>query len=100
MLQPRINGGYGWGIFNGILGWTNSATYSTVISNNMYWICVSSAFVLMRYREVKGHWPLRKPKHSDALEPASAEEGSPSGSGVVDVERVNDNQVAAENKAV
>ena len=35
-----MNGGGGWGIFNAILGWTNSATYGSVISYNVYWIAV------------------------------------------------------------
>ena len=57
-----MNGGGGWGIFNAILGWQNSATYGSVISYNMYWIAVILGFCLMRYREVKGHLPFLKPK--------------------------------------
>jgi high-affinity iron transporter len=34
--NPELNGGGGWGIFNSILGWTNSATYGSVISYNLY----------------------------------------------------------------
>ncbi|KAI5925943.1 iron permease-like protein [Camillea tinctor] len=60
--SPELNGGGGWGIFNAILGWTNSATYGSVISYNLYWIAVMISFFVMRYREVKGHWPLQKPK--------------------------------------
>jgi high-affinity iron transporter len=56
--SPYINGGGGWGIFNGILGWQNSATYGSVISYNVYWIFISALFYSMRYNEVKGHWPL------------------------------------------
>ncbi|KAJ6441915.1 LOW QUALITY PROTEIN: plasma membrane iron permease [Purpureocillium lavendulum] len=52
----------GWGVFNAILGWTNSATYGSVISYNVYWIFVIAMFVTMRYKEVKGHWPLMKAK--------------------------------------
>ena len=70
-----MNGGGGWGIFNAILGWTNSATYGSVISYNVYWIVVMLWFVAMRYREVKGHWPFLKAKKSSAA--ASLEE-SPS----------------------
>jgi high-affinity iron transporter len=44
------------------LGWTNSATYGSVISYNLYWIFVMVMFIAMRFHEMKGHWPLRKPK--------------------------------------
>lgn len=60
--SPRINGGGGWGIFNALLGWQNSATYGTVISYNMYWIAVTVGFVLLRYKEKTSHWPLMKAK--------------------------------------
>ncbi|KAI1388945.1 iron permease FTR1 [Hypoxylon trugodes] len=65
--SPELNGGEGgWGIFNAILGWTNSATYGSVISYNVYWIFVMASFGVLRYREVKGHWPFLKPKKSAA----------------------------------
>lgn len=64
--SPSYNGGGGWGIFQAILGWTNSATYGTVIGYNMYWIAVILGFFAMRYHELKGHWPLMKPKHKIA----------------------------------
>lgn len=57
-----INGGGGWGIFNALFGWQNSATYGSVISYNLYWVCVIIAFLAMRYNEKKGHWPLLKRK--------------------------------------
>ncbi|KAI1101783.1 iron permease FTR1 [Jackrogersella minutella] len=61
--SPELHGGEGgWGIFNAILGWTNSATYGSVISYNVYWITIIIAFGVMRYREVKGHWPFMKAK--------------------------------------
>jgi high-affinity iron transporter len=63
--NPEINGGGGWGVFNSILGWQNSATYGTVISYNVYWIAVVAGFFAMRYREVKGHWPLTKTKRAN-----------------------------------
>jgi high-affinity iron transporter len=55
-----LNGGGGWGIFNALFGWTNSATYGTVISYNLYWIAVIIGFVVLRFRESKGHWPFMK----------------------------------------
>jgi high-affinity iron transporter len=62
--NPESNNGSGWGIFNAILGWTNSATYGSVISYNLYWIAVMTAFVVLRYGEVHGHWPLMKAKET------------------------------------
>ncbi|KAI0479163.1 iron permease-like protein [Xylariaceae sp. FL0804] len=60
--NPDFGGGGGWGIFNAILGWTNSATYGSVISYNIYWIAVMLSFGVLRYHEVKGHWPLVRGK--------------------------------------
>lgn len=56
--SPLQGGGGGWGIFNAILGWTNSATYGSVLSYNFYWLAVILWFVLMRYKENHGHFPL------------------------------------------
>ncbi|KAL0470184.1 iron permease FTR1/Fip1/EfeU [Neurospora intermedia] len=56
--SPQVNGGGGWGIFNAIFGWTNSATYGSVIGYDIYWLVVIVSFLVMRYREVKGKWPL------------------------------------------
>lgn len=66
--NPELNGGGGWGIFNSILGWQNSATYGTVISYNLYWICIMTAFLLMRYKENTGHLPFMKAKTSPAID--------------------------------
>ncbi|KAI2642355.1 iron permease FTR1/Fip1/EfeU [Xylaria nigripes] len=62
--SPEFNGGSGWGILNAIFGWTNSATYGSVISYNVYWIFIIMALGFMRYRELKGHWPLLSAKKS------------------------------------
>lgn len=61
--SPELNGGGGWGFFNAILGWTNSATYGSVIAYNVYWIFVIAMFLTLRYHEVKGHWPFMKAKN-------------------------------------
>ncbi|ETN46363.1 uncharacterized protein HMPREF1541_00547 [Cyphellophora europaea CBS 101466] len=53
--NPDFNGGGGWGIFNALLGWQNSATYGSVISYNLYWICVMAGFLLLRWQERRGH---------------------------------------------
>ncbi|CCC13666.1 hypothetical protein SMACR_07232 [Sordaria macrospora] len=54
--SPTVNGGGGWGIFNAIFGWTNSATYGSVVAYNLYWLVAIVSFLVMRYREVKGKW--------------------------------------------
>lgn len=64
--NAELNGGGGWGIFDALFGWENSATYGSVISYNMYWISVIVTFLAMRYNEVKGHWPFMKPKKRSA----------------------------------
>lgn len=33
-----------------------------MISYNVYWIFVISCFLVMRFKEVKGHWPFMKAK--------------------------------------
>lgn len=60
--NPELNGGGGWGIFNALFGWQNSATYGSVISYNLYWIFVIAAFLALRYNEKTGHWPFVKAK--------------------------------------
>ncbi|KAL2038954.1 hypothetical protein N7G274_008294 [Stereocaulon virgatum] len=69
--SPLIKGGGGWGIFSGILGWQNSATYGSVISYNLYWIVIIVAFLAMRYNEKKGHWPFKKAKPAVSDDKAS-----------------------------
>ncbi|KAK4693137.1 high-affinity iron transporter, partial [Lecanoromycetidae sp. Uapishka_2] len=64
--NAEINGGGGWGIFNALFGWENSATYGSVISYNLYWASVILVFLAMRYNEKKGHWPLIKAKTASA----------------------------------
>lgn len=60
--SPEVNGGGGWGIFNALLGWQNSATYGSVISYNMYWLAVIVGFVLLRFKEKRGRLPFMKAK--------------------------------------
>jgi high-affinity iron transporter len=63
--NPGLNGGGGWGIFNAIFGWQNSATYGSVIGYNVYWIVVILGFVLLRFKEKKGRMPFMKAKESE-----------------------------------
>ncbi|KAI5783573.1 iron permease FTR1/Fip1/EfeU [Geopyxis carbonaria] len=72
--SPKFNGGAGWGVFNSIFGWQNSATYSSVITYNVYWIVVSVWFLIAMFQEKNGHYPFMTAK------PAVA---SSSGSGAV-----------------
>ncbi|KAM4059872.1 iron permease FTR1 family protein [Hirsutella rhossiliensis] len=73
--QPTGPNAGGWSIFNAILGWTNSATYGSVISYNVYWIAVIIGFIVMRFHETKGRWPFMKAKPH---QPSRAESGSES----------------------
>lgn len=59
--SPETGGGGGWGIFNAILGWTNSATYGSVISYNLYWLAMMLWFVYMRHKERHGHFRIFEP---------------------------------------
>ncbi|KAI0025245.1 iron permease-like protein [Xylariomycetidae sp. FL0641] len=77
--SPELGGGGGWGIFNAILGWTNSATYGSVISYNVYWIVITLSFATMRYREVKGHWPMQKGGKQAATASGQGSDGSNEG---------------------
>ena len=58
--NPELNGGGGWGIFNALFGWQNSATYGSVIGYNVFWIVVMLGFGLLRFKETKGRWPWGK----------------------------------------
>jgi high-affinity iron transporter len=64
--NPSLGGGGGWGIFNAILGWQNSATYGSVIGYNLYWLAVITGFVALRWREKRGSWPFLKKKNAIA----------------------------------
>ena len=78
--NPEINGGGGWGVFNSLFGWTNSATYGSVISYNLYWLAVIVGFCCMRYYEKNGHWPLMKAKSKPVDDEAMVKSPSESGS--------------------
>lgn len=51
--SPLENGDGGWGIFNSLFGWQNSATYGSVISYNLYWLVVIIGFLFMGWKESK-----------------------------------------------
>jgi len=75
--NAEINGGGGWGIFNAILGWQNSATYGSVLAYNLYWIAVMVAFALMRFQEKNGRLPFLRAK---TVVSGDSESGSQDGS--------------------
>ncbi|KAL5352488.1 high-affinity iron permease [Pseudogymnoascus australis] len=76
--NPGLNGGGGWGIFNAVFGWQNSATYGSVISYNVYWIFVMGMFASMRFQEVRGRWPwgrkVKAGEREEDVEGSSARE--------------------------
>ena len=74
--NPEPHGGGGWGIFNAILGWQNSATYGSVIGYNVYWIAVIVGFVALRWREKRGAWPFMKPKATEEVDRKDSESNS------------------------
>lgn len=48
----------GWVVFTAILGWTNSATYGSVISYNLYWAVLIVVLAMLIYEEKYGYLPL------------------------------------------
>ncbi|KAH6610267.1 iron permease FTR1 family protein [Trichoderma cornu-damae] len=87
--NPNVPNNGGWGIFQAILGWTNSATYGSVLSYNLYWLFVMSAFVLIRFRETKGRWPLQKAKPALPFD-TEARSGSESNQGIAEPKNVSE----------
>ncbi|ORX95000.1 plasma membrane iron permease-like protein [Clohesyomyces aquaticus] len=78
---PGSKGDGGWGIFNSLFGWQNSATIGSVLSYNLYWLVVIVGFLLLGFKERKGHWPLQKKPAPAAGDIRSESDGS---SGVVE----------------
>ena len=65
-----------------VLGWQNSATYSSVIVYNIYWIVVGGWFLVQLFLEKKGKYPFMKAS-SRALQGSgdSLERGTVTGTG-------------------
>lgn len=55
--NPEMNDN-GWGIFNALFGWQNTATYGSVISYNVYWIFIMVLIASLMYEEKTGQFPL------------------------------------------
>jgi high-affinity iron transporter len=64
--SPLDNGDGGWGIFNSLFGWQNSATYGSVISYNLYWLVVIVSFLYLGYQERSGKDAVSSDSHSEA----------------------------------
>ncbi|KAK6458022.1 iron permease [Scheffersomyces xylosifermentans] len=47
-----------WMMFTAIFGWTNSATFGSVISYNLYWIVIIASFSSLLYEEKHGKLPI------------------------------------------
>jgi len=47
-----------WMMFTAIFGWTNSATYLSVLSYNIYWLVIIIAFTSLSYEEKNGRLPF------------------------------------------
>lgn len=47
-----------WMMFTAIFGWTNSASYGSVVSYIFYWLVIIIAFTSLRYEEKNGKLPL------------------------------------------
>ncbi|KAF7520063.1 hypothetical protein G7054_g12890 [Neopestalotiopsis clavispora] len=99
--NPEVNGGGGWGIFNAIFGWQNSATIGSVVSYNVYWLVVILSFLAMGYHERKGNLGVFTPVVK-ALSRKKSEDSHAQGEGLVteDADRPGDNKKAPQSTAV
>ncbi|KAJ2532487.1 hypothetical protein EV175_007151 [Coemansia sp. RSA 1933] len=59
--DPEANDDSGWGIFNAVLGWQSVATYGSIISYCLYWLCLSIFLVGLRIKEIKNDRLKRVP---------------------------------------
>ncbi|KAL3263269.1 hypothetical protein ABHI18_001963 [Aspergillus niger] len=50
----------GWDVFNAILGWENTGTYGSIISYNVYWLCILLCVAYMLWEERSGKRSLRE----------------------------------------
>ena len=61
-------------LIGAVLGWQNSATYSSVITYNVYWIVVIGWLMVMRFQETHERYPLMKAKTATVGSRAASEE--------------------------
>lgn len=72
--SPQFEGGGAWGVLNALTGWTNSATYNSVLAYNMYWVFVISMFLMLRFKELHGRLPFMKKAISAEAEADGAQD--------------------------
>ncbi|KAK5997144.1 High affinity iron permease ftrA [Cladobotryum mycophilum] len=87
---PDVPNNGGWGIFKAILGWTNSATYGSVISYNLYWLFVMSSFIVLRFHETRGRWPFMKAKPAVPYDNEARSGSESNDGGVLDTKNVQE----------
>ncbi|KAM3546904.1 hypothetical protein ARSEF1564_000217 [Beauveria bassiana] len=78
--SPEVDGGGIWAVLNAVVGWTNSATYGSVIAYNAYWVCVMAGLATVRYHERNGRFPfpfMRAKKAAPRSEGNAQSEASP-----------------------
>jgi high-affinity iron transporter len=86
--NPEAKDNGGWGIFNAILGWQNSATIGSVTSYCIYWVFVTLALIVMRidenrvargqatlWRSMLGKGPKPVVHHHESISEGSSEDG-------------------------
>lgn len=56
--NPELDNG--WDIFNALLGWQNTGYIGSVLSYNIYWLCLIIVVGLMLFEEKRGHLPFCK----------------------------------------
>lgn len=50
--------GVWWMLFTAVFGWTNSATYGSVLGYNFYWLAIYVTFGALLYEEAHGRLPV------------------------------------------
>ncbi|OAA42871.1 plasma membrane iron permease [Beauveria brongniartii RCEF 3172] len=76
--SPEVDGGGIWAVLNAVVGWTNSATYGSVIAYNVYWVCVMVGLATVRYHERNGRFPFMRAKKAVSRSKGNAQtEASP-----------------------
>lgn len=89
----RPEDGLFWMLVTAIFGWTNSATYGSVISYNVYWLIIISVFAALTFEERFGILPIipyswqtsriKKRKQFESVEPRESMESVSSTTGLL-----------------
>lgn len=65
--------GVWWMLFTAIFGWTNSATYGSVISYILYWAVIVTIFQCLMYKDTHGVFPWKSITNTQRYEPLDSE---------------------------